>query len=315
MRVLLTGASGFLGRHLVQRFDQLGWVLDLVDLEPLPSAEGIDLALQADAHEVLRDLDTRYDLAIHLAAYVAGRVGIEGNPLGVASNMSLDAAFFSFAARTRPKRCIYLSSSAVYPLARQTDAWDGRALREDEVDLATGPLGLPDLTYGWAKLTGEYLARVLQEEVGVRTAVYRPFSVFGPGQSTDYPMTAICERAIAQADPLAVWGPGTQLRDFVYVDDFLDCIFATYERLDAFTPLNIASGVGTDFLTVAEMAAAAMGYRPEVVARKEMPYGVYARVGCPERMSGWFNPVVPLADGLKNLMQSLQVAGTRDAAM
>lgn len=310
MRVLITGASGFLGRHLVHTFGRLGWVLDLVDLKHLPAADGVDLAIQADAHEVLRDLDTRYDLAIHLAAYVAGRIGIEGNPLGVASNMSLDTAFFSFAARTKPRRCIYLSSSAVYPMARQTDEWDGCPLCEDEVDLAVGPLGLPDLTYGWSKLTGEYLARVLQQESGVPTAVYRPFSVYGPGQNADYPMTAICERAITQTDPLDVWGPGTQLRDFIYIDDFLDCILATYESLEAFTPLNIASGVGIDFHTVARMAAAAVGYRPEIVARKEMPYGAYARVGCPKRMSGWFNPAVPLADGIERLVGSLQGAGT-----
>ncbi|MGH7488212.1 MAG: NAD-dependent epimerase/dehydratase family protein, partial [bacterium] len=184
----------------------MGWSLDIIDVKPLPENSAVRKAFCDDVRSVLPRLEGRYDLAVHLAASVGGRVGIEHDPLGVASNLALDAEFFAFASRNRPARCIYLSSSAVYPVDRQTGSWNGRPLREEEVDVSNGPIGIPDLTYGWAKLTGEYLALVTQQSFGVPTAIYRPFSIYGPGQSGDYPITAICERAQSRKDPLVVWG-------------------------------------------------------------------------------------------------------------
>lgn len=305
-QALITGASGFLGRHLVRRLGESGWCLDLIDTEPLPQHPAVERAMQADIRDVLPTLGRRYDLAIHLAALVGGRVGIEHDPLGVAFNMGLDAEFFSFAWRAKPSRCIYLSSSAVYPIDRQETSWDGVPLREEEVDVGSGPLGLPDLTYGWAKLTGEYLALLTERAGGVPTAVYRPFSVYGPGQSAEYPLTAICERALARQDPLVVWGAGTQQRDFVHIEDFLDVVMATYADLDAAAPLNIASGAGTDFLTVARMAAGLAGYEPSIEALEGRPQGVQRRIGSPRRMERWLKPVVGLEEGLASVMRMLE---------
>lgn len=302
---MITGASGFLGRHLVRRLAELGWSLDAIDVRPLPENPAIEQAIRGDVREILPRLENRYDLAVHLAASVGGRTGIERDPLGVASNLALDAEFFSFASRTRPGRCIYLSSSAVYPVSRQTDSWNGRPLREDEVDVAKGPIGIPDLTYGWAKLTGEYLALVTQQSFGVPTAIYRPFSIYGPGQSSDYPVTAICERALSRQDPLVVWGTGTQQRDFVYIEDFLGVVVATFDEVEAVSPINIASGTGTDFLTVAKMAASLVPYQPTVQARENRPQGVQRRVGSSERMGERFTLRVSLAEGLTSIMRSL----------
>jgi UDP-glucose 4-epimerase len=295
---------------LVDRLADRGWTLTLVDLDPLPAHPAVECAIQEDVRHCLPRLDRRYDLAVHLAAMVGGRVGIEHDPLGVAVNMSLDVEFFSFACRTRPTRCIYPSSSAVYPVERQMHTWDGQPLREGEVDIARGPLRLPDLSYGWAKLTGEYLAWLTQERFGVPTAVYRPFSVYGPGQSGEYPVPAICSRALAREDPLIVWGSGTQQRDFVYIDDFLDIVLASYEQLDASVPLNIASGAGTDFTTVARMAADLVGYQPTVTTLDDRPAGVETRIGCPERMARWQTPKVTLEDGLASVLRDLEQPGT-----
>jgi UDP-glucose 4-epimerase len=314
-RALITGASGFLGRHLVERFASSGWALDLIDLKPLPDNPAVEERIQGDVQTVLPSLDRRYDLAIHLAASVGGRVGIELDPLGVAFNMSLDAAFFSFAARTMPSRCIYLSSSAIYPIDRQTEAWDGEPLREEEADLSRGPLGIPDLTYGWAKLTGEYLALLAERSHGVRIAVYRPFSIYGPGQNAEYPITAICERALAEEDPLVVWGSGTQQRDFVYIEDFLDTVMLTYTELNAESPLNIASGRGTDFLTVAHLAARLIDYQPVVEALGDRPQGVQRRIGSPTRLARYLAPKVSLEDGLASIIEQLDRSRSERPAM
>src|SRR5262249_15809932 len=102
----------------------------------------------------------------HLAAVVRGRSNIDGNPLSVAACLAIDAEFFAWASRTKPGRILYASSSAVYPVQRQTR--DSHvALREDMVNFESGSLGIPDMTYGWAKLTGEYLATVAAQHHGL----------------------------------------------------------------------------------------------------------------------------------------------------
>ena len=99
--------------------------------------------------------DTDFDYAFHLAAMVGGRLMIEERPLAVADDLSIDAAFWQWAARTRPKQSVCFSSSAAYPITLQRQ-YDYVLLREDMIDFQS-ELGMPDLSYGWSKLTAEYL--------------------------------------------------------------------------------------------------------------------------------------------------------------
>jgi UDP-glucose 4-epimerase len=310
-RVLVTGGSGFLGQHLVRLLAASEYQVDVVDVVPAKKTLPATCFI-ADVRDWLPNIDTRYDVIVHLAALVGSRTTIENRLFAVARNNSIDEAVFEYAARTRCGRLVYISSSAVYPVGRQQEI-GADPLRESEVDVRCGPLGIPDLTYGWVKLFGEFMANLLSERYGIPVSVYRPFTLYGPGQSDDYPVTAIVCRALERRNPLLVWGSGIQCRDFVYIEDFLRVFMGTFEVCPSGTPLNIATGVGTNFIEVARAAATAVGYEPEIITDAEKPEGVIWRVGSPESVPQELRPKVPLVEGIQQLIESLK--GSRKIAV
>jgi nucleoside-diphosphate-sugar epimerase len=304
-RALVSGGSGFLGRHLVRALQGRYEVVDVVDVVDLRATTtgGAGSLHLGDVRDVLPTMPA-YDAVFHLAATVGGRAGIEDGPLGVASNLAVDLAFFEYVARTRPAHAAYMSSSAVYPSAPGVPVQD--RLREESVDVLSAVVGRPDGTYGWVKLTGEHLADVVRTRFGVPIACYRPFTVYGPEQCLDYPVPAIVARAIAREEPLTLWGSGKQQRDFVYVDDAIAAILATHDRADG--AVNICTGISTSFGELATIAARAVGYSPEIVGDPSKPAGVAARIGCPERLSEWFTPQTTPAEGVLRILQSFATA-------
>lgn len=290
MKALVTGSAGFLGRHFVRALLHRGYSVQRVDVrsrEPW------------DAREYYRYASSHVDLAVHCAAVVGGRQTIEGSPLELAVDFSLDAEFFTWAARTRPGRVVYLSSSAVYPVWLQrsglTGGLGGYRLREEDVDLDRPEL--PDALYGWSKLTGEILARHARQ-TGVAVTVVRPFSGYGVDQDPAYPFRAMLERARAHEDPFTIWGDGRQVRDWIHVSDVVEATLTlAEERVDG--PVNLGLGRPVDMLTLAEMVCREAGYKPEVECRVDRPAGVSYRVAEPSRLLNHYRPRVSLEEGVR----------------
>src|SRR6202035_3854150 len=113
--------------------------------------------------------------------------------------------------------------------------------RLHERDLGAGDD--PDATYGWVKLTGERIAREVQN-AGVPVTVVRPFSGYGEDQDDCYPFPAMIARAARQENPFDVWGDGQQVRDFVHIDDIVRATLALVDA-NADGPVNLGTGVGT----------------------------------------------------------------------
>ena len=110
-----------------------------------------------DCREYFRRVnDKDFDYAFHLAAMVGGREMIENNPLAVADDLSIDSAYWQWAKRTKPGKTVCFSSSAAYPIKFQRKE-NYKLLKEDMIGFESD-LGMPDMSYGWAKLTHEYLA-------------------------------------------------------------------------------------------------------------------------------------------------------------
>lgn len=283
MKALVTGSSGFLGRHFVAALQQRGYEVRRVDVserEPW------------DARDYFRHVNTHVDLAIHCAAIVGGRQKIEGAPMDLAVDLSLDAECFQWAMRTRPGRLVYISSSAAYPVSLQTD-WcraRGRRLQENDIDLDN--VETPDLLYGWSKLTGELLARHARE-AGVPVTVVRPFSGYGADQDETYPFRAFLERARRGEDPFVVWGDGEQVRDFIHVSDVVGATLAAAKKgIDG--PINLGTGRPTSFNALADLMCRAAGYRPRIEHQTDQPAGVRFRVADPMLMLGLYEPKVSL---------------------
>jgi GDP-L-fucose synthase len=294
-RVLITGGAGFVGRHFTRFFLERGDEVEVVDsieqytggLDPAagwPLFEPRDFVNFHFQREDCRDWFQReagaeFDYALHLAAMVGGRLMIENNPLVVADDLSIDAAYWQWAKQACPGRTLCFSSSAAYPIRFQRP--EGYILlREDMIDFGDD-IGMPDLSYGWAKLTCEYLARLAYERHGLKSVSYRPFSGYGEDQDDTYPFPSICKRAIEHigARELHVWGSGTQMRDFIHIEDCVRGVIATMDLIDNGEAINLSTGIFTSFIEFARTAATVCGYNPEVKGMSDKPAGVHARGG------------------------------------
>ena len=245
--------------------------------------------------------DTHFDLVIHLAAIVGGRATIEGNPLSVAVDLAIDSDLFQWALRTRPKRIVYYSSSAAYPVNLQSKGSEHR-LTESDIDLSD--IQSPDHTYGWSKLTGEYLAQFAERE-GLRVHIFRPFSGYGETQSLDYPFPSLVLRGFKRDNPFVIWGGGEQTRDFIHINDVVDATIEAVKQ-DIQGPVNLGLGVPTSFNMLAEMVTKECGYSPEYRHIKDAPEGVHFRVSNPTKLFEFYSPKITLEEGIRISLDKLK---------
>jgi nucleoside-diphosphate-sugar epimerase len=281
MKILITGDAGFVGRAFHRALEKQNHEII-----------GIDLVNGKEVRHFFATDTTQFDIVIHLAAIVGGRMTIEGNPLSVASDLAIDADMFQWALKTRPKHIVYFSSSAAYPIFLQRLEYKQK-LRE--VDINLEHIRTPDFTYGWAKLSGEMLASYARAE-GLKVTVLRPFSGYGSDQALDYPFPSFIERAKRKADPFEVWGRGTQVRDFVHIDDVVGATFAAV--INDVKTMNICSGRPTSFIELAEMVMLQASYLAPIKNNLDAPIGVEYRVGDPTRMLEVYEPKISLEEGI-----------------
>ena len=336
---LVSGACGFVGRNMVKRLmattqDKIFIVDDLSigthpstwmnnftskkhkDIEIIGEDErvyfwkgdfrNILFYLRNDPQYIQKtyNLDfEKFSDVYHFAAIVGGRAKIEGNPMQVALDLSIDAEFFYWICQHKPERVLYPSSSAAYPVNLQ--AKEGAvALKEQDIDFKSN-LGTPDMTYGWSKLTGEFLAKIAAAHYGVSVVCIRPFSGYGEDQDLSYPIPAIAARAAGKEDPFEVWGSGKQGRDFVHIDDVLDFIQMLMNEVSDGSAYNIGSGKLTSFLEIIEVFCKIAGYKPKIKPLPDKPVGVhsrYADMSLVAEKFGW-EPRISIEEGMRRVYE------------
>lgn len=228
-----------------------------------------------------------FDRVFHLAAMVGGREMIERDPIVTALDLSIDAEFFHWASKGMANKVLYPSSSAAYPMHLQMGN-KNVALKEGDINFEF--LGQPDMVYGWAKLTGEYLARTTASKYNISIACVRPFSAYGEDQDFSYPIPAITRRFVKKENPLHVWGTGRQERDFVYIDDTLDAMELAIEKISDGSAVNIGTGIPTSFISIINILSKVSGHCPDILALKDKPVGVQSRFcdpGLSQHRLGW----------------------------
>ena len=335
---LISGACGFVGknfvRHLLKNTDDIIIAIDDLSIGTRPSTWledtteksfkditifGKDERLyfwQADFRQFLKrsleepdfiknefnlDIETFNDV-FHFAAIVGGRAKIDGDPLAVALDLSIDAEFFHWVVRAKPERVLYPSSSAAYPNSLQR-VDTAVALKETDVNIMGDILGKPDMTYGWTKMTGEYLAHLAATHYGISVVCIRPFSGYGEDQDLSYPVPAIAARAARKEDPFEVWGTGKQGRDFVHIDDVVECTLLAMDKIHDGSAINIGSGKLTTFLELIEIFAKFSNYNPTIKTLIDKPVGVHSRycnMDYVKEKLGW-EPKISIEEGMKRV--------------
>jgi GDP-D-mannose 3',5'-epimerase len=303
-RVLVTGAGGFIGHHLVTSLKQRGYWVRGVDIAR-PEYTDVD----ADEFEVrdLRRLDecllaTRgIDHVYALAADMGGMGFISANHATILRNNTLINIHTIEAARMNgASRYLFSSSACVYPEHLQAEA-DVAPLKEEDAYPAN-----PQDAYGWEKLVAERLCLYYSGEFGLETRIVRFHNIYGPygtydGGREKVP-AALC-RKVAAVEPggeIQVWGDGEQTRSFCYVDD---CVEGIYRLMvsDYREPLNLGS---EEMVTVNELARIIIevsGKDGITLRHVDGPQGVRGRSSDNRRLRevlGW-EPSVMLRQGLE----------------
>lgn len=288
MKILITGHKGFVGKYFIRKY---------IEHEII----GIDLKEGNDCRTFFKENShSHFDLVIHLAAIVGGRLTIEGNPLAIADDLSIDSEFIQWCLKTKPKRVVYFSSSAAYPIKLQKIEKKHK-LKESDIDLKD--CSTPDMTYGWAKLTGEFCLQYL-EEAGIKVNIFRPFSGYGTDQDLDYPFPSYIKRGKLKLDPFDIWGDGNQVRDFIHMQDIVDAVDEAIKQ-DIQGPVNLGSGIATSFNELQEMICTQVGYSPRINHILNAPVGVMYRCSDPSKMLSFYKPKISLEEGISRALKGI----------
>ncbi len=298
-RILVTGATGLFGRALIERLVALGARVRATSTRPpaAPLPAGVEhvagsLTEPALAEQVCQGMDGLF----HCAGR-RGSIGIQTRQACdlLAGNIAIDFNALEAARRADIGRIVYVSTISVYPpmeVYREELAWSAN----------------PDPGHqfvSWAKRMAEKLVEAQQVQYGAgRSAIVRPVNTFGPhddfNRETALVVPALIRRVLDGEDPLVVWGDGSAVRDFLYIDDLVDGLLLAYARGLGKGPINLGSGTGVSIRALVDAVVAATGRAPRVQWDTSKPTGEARKVADTTRARALlgFAPRVSLAEGI-----------------
>src|SRR5690348_7121814 len=305
--VVVTGAGGFIGGHLVRVLQERGHTkIRAVDGKPLgewyqktPGVENQvgDLALLEPCRKAAKDARTIYNLA----ADMGGMGFIETHKAECMLSVLINTHMLVAAKEAGTERFFYSSSACVYNGDKQTDP-NVTALKEEDAYPA-----LPEDGYGWEKLFSERMARHYREDYGIATRVARYHNVYGPEGTYDggreKAPAAMCRKVIeaklSGKHEIEIWGDGEQTRSFMFIDD---CTEGTIKltRSDIIEPLNIGSDELVSINRLVDIVEKIAGVKLKRRYNLDAPKGVRGRNSdntLIKKRLGWA-PSIRLDDGL-----------------
>jgi len=311
-RILVTGAGGFIGHHLVNRLVRQGhWVrgVDIKRPEFAPTAAQEFLVLDLRRWENCLTATDNMQEVFALAADMGGMGFISANHAQILHNNTLINMHTLEAARQNGiERYLYTSSACVYPEYKQLDA-NVAGLREEDAYPAE-----PQDAYGWEKLLTERLCLHYRDDYGMQVRIPRFHNIFGPlgtweGGREKAP-AAMCRKIatakLTGAREIEIWGDGQQTRSFCYVDDCVEGILRLMAS-DHSQPLNLGQDRMVTINQLADIVCAAAGV--ELKKRHvDGPQGVRGRNSDNTRLRevlGW-EPKISLEEGLRQTYEWIE---------
>ncbi|HEX2974453.1 MAG TPA: NAD-dependent epimerase/dehydratase family protein [Bacteroidales bacterium] len=306
-RIVVAGAGGFIGGHLVKELLRKGNSVRAVDIKPLNewyqvSEEADNLVLDLKIKENCYRAVNGYNEVFNLAADMGGMGFIENNKALCMLSVLINTHLLMAARDCGITRFFYASSACVYNAAKQTDI-NNPGLRESDAYPA-----MPEDGYGWEKLFSERMCRHFREDFGLTTRVARFHNVYGPYGTYDggreKAPAAICRKVIDAKmngkKEIVIWGDGLQTRSFMYIDD---CIKGIQDIMysDIIEPINLGSTEMVSINELVDIVEDIASYKMERKYDLTAPKGVRGRNSentLIKRLLGW-EPSIPLRTGMK----------------
>jgi len=313
-KALVAGATGLIGANLVEALLATGAEIRAT-LHEAPAVirndrieyMQADLRTSEDCRRVVRGID----FVFVCAADTSGAAVMVHNPMAqITGNVLMNTLLMEAAVLEKVERLLFISSSAVYPPADYP-------VREGE-----GFDGDPYETYfgvAWMKRYAEKLATFYHRRYGLETAIVRPSNVYGPYDKFDpersHVLPALIRRVVAGENPLEVWGAGDEVRDFIYVDDFVQGLLLAMEKCADAQPVNIGSGRLTTIAECAEIIvrqSGLQGVKLEFDPSKPttIPYRAIEVRSGQQRLG--FAPRISLEDGLRRTIDWYRCSANRN---
>jgi len=305
-RILVLGAGGFIGSHLVKKLKNDGCYVIGVDLKYPEFSETLaDDFIIGDLRDfhVVKNVMKDYDEVFQLAADMGGAGYIftgehDADVMRNSAQINLNVAHWAFACGV--KKLFYSSSACIYAEFNQTDP-NNPVCNESSVYPAQ-----PDSEYGWEKLFSERLYKAYQRNYGLDVRIARFHNIFGEEGSynngKEKAPAAIC-RKVAEAQDggeIKIWGDGNQTRSFLYIDECLEGVRRLMNADESYEPVNIGS---EEMVTINQLAEMIIKISGKNLSIKHIngPQGVRGRCSdnsMIQRMLGW-SPDYPLEKGLE----------------
>ncbi len=244
--VLVAGGAGFVGLNLIKRLLSMGAHVraTIHRKSPVLVDERIDyVACDLLSMEDCRKAASGMDYVFMCAANTSGAAVIAATPLvHVTPNIIMNAQILEASYFAGVRKFTFISSNAAYP-----PTGDRHVIEDEMFD------GEPyDIYFGvaWMKRYTEILCRLYSQKLKktMPAIVVRPSNIYGPyddfDPATSHVMAATIRKVVERHSPIKVWGTGNDVRDLIYIDDFIDALILAAERLDTYDPVNIGFGKG-----------------------------------------------------------------------
>jgi nucleoside-diphosphate-sugar epimerase len=306
-KIVVAGAGGFIGGHLVAELVRKGYQVRAVDKKPLNkwyqvSDKADNLVLDLTIKENCYSAVNGYNEVFNLAADMGGMGFIETHKADCMLSVLINTHMLMAARDSGISRYFYSSSACVYNGEKQTDP-DNPGLKESDAYPALAEDG-----YGWEKLFSERMCRHFTEDYGLITRVARFHNVYGPYGTYDggreKAPAAICRKVIGRelngTDGIVIWGDGKQTRSFMYIEDCVKGILSIMYS-DIKEPINLGSTEMVSVDQLVDIVEGIAGYKLKRSYDLNAPKGVRGRNSdntLIKKYLGW-EPSIPLKDGLK----------------
>ncbi len=307
VKILVAGAGGFIGGHLVKSLLEQGHSVRAVDKKPqwqwyqrFPESE--NLTLNLEEKEACIQAVNGCDWIFNLAADMGGMGFIELNKGLCMLSVLINTHLLMAAKLCGAPRFFYSSSACVYAGYKQKTT-DNPGLKEEDAYPAD-----PEDGYGWEKLFSERMSRHFREDFGLETRMARYHNVYGPNGTFDggreKAPAAICRKVIAAklggGREIEIWGDGHQTRSFQYIDD---CIYGTQAimKSNIVDPINLGSAEMVSINQLVDMVEEIANIKLKRTYNLDAPKGVRGRSSdntLINKLLGW-EPSISLMSGLE----------------